>query len=322
MAKKVFLLRSFRIKNILIVTSFLFLGLCSKCADNPNILEKNTIEKSQTTPGKILFITGSCSSGKSSMATILAKKLNAEYFAFDELVMPVILKRFIVNQYGKFLGFFINNIFARNFSTAVNLVSEKRKLKYQMRFYKDLREGLADEPTSRMYNNAKRVAQQGKDVIIESPIYLIGGVNFLSNLSIFDDMDVTYVLAYCPWNKLVDRIKERNKSKNKKTHREFNWALENFIHNFDAKNNTGDNNLLECLNGKDVHSIVHKYADLKYRKKRIYVVKEVKDDVLNVFNKKDDYYIYPKFKYNLVVNTKDYTPKMGAKSVLKYFRKK
>lgn len=77
--------------------------------------------------GRIIFVTGSCSSGKSSMAKIIAQKLNAKFFNFDEYVIPLVLKKFITKHYGKFLSFFIGGFVMRNFFTAVNILSEKRK---------------------------------------------------------------------------------------------------------------------------------------------------------------------------------------------------
>ena len=302
-------LKFLRIRTILIIATFVFLGLVnSSCG---SVLVQNTLP-----PGRIIFITGSCSAGKTSMARIIAQKLNAKSFAFDEYVMPIVFKKFIKKHYGKFLGFFINKLIARNFSTAVNLVSEKRKYKFQIKFYNDLRQGLADQPTKRMYREVKKVALQGQNVVVESSLYLGNGVNFLNSLTEFDGVDVIYVLAYCPWNDLIDRIKKRNLSSNKKTHREFSWALGNFIHNFEILNNRCDKQFLECLRGKDVHRIITEYAQPKYKKGRLHVLPEMQRIVLQAFAKDTYYYIYPRFEYNVIVDTKIHNPEQGAKVVL------
>ena len=168
-------LMSIKIKIILIITTIVFLS-------SLNFSYGSVLLQNKQSPGKVIFITGSCSSGKTYMAKILTKKLDARFFAFDETVMPVVLKEFIKKHYGRLFGFFINKFITRNFSTASNLVSEKKKYKMQIKFYNDLRQGLADQPTRKMYRQAKKFALQGQNVVVESPLYLWSGVDFLNCL--------------------------------------------------------------------------------------------------------------------------------------------
>jgi len=277
-----------------------------------------------TTPtqGKIIFVTGSCSSGKSSMAKIVAQKLNAKIFAFDEYVMPIVLKKFVKKHYGSFLAFFINGLVMRNFFTAVNLLSEKRKYALQKDFYEDLKQGLAIEPTSRMYREVKKVALQGQNVVVESPLYLWEGADCLSSLPELNDMDVTYVLAYCPWDDLVSRIKQRNSSKNKKMHRELDWALINFMHSLEISANNHGQSYLECLNGDNVHKVITKYAQPKYKKRRMRLLAETQQIASQKFPQNTDYYVYPRFEYNVTVNTKVNAPEQGACLVMDYLQGK
>jgi len=274
------------------------------------------LKKYPVSPGRIIFISGSCSSGKSSMANIIAQKLHAKSFAFDEYVMPLILKKFITKHYGKFLAFFINGFVNRNFFTSIGLLSEKRKYKLQLKFFSDLQQGLGHEPTLKMYREVKNVALQGKNVVVESPLYLWGGVDFLSCLAEFDGMDITYVLAYCPWNDLIDRIKKRNSTSNKKTHRELDWVLGNFMYNFDVFSDLHGENFLEVVNGSNVHTIITEYAQAKYKKQRMCLLPETQQISLQKFPENIDYYIYPRFKYNITINTKMHNPEQGAAVVL------
>jgi deoxyadenosine/deoxycytidine kinase len=283
------------------------------------LLAHSKIENTTLSPGKIIFITGSCSSGKSSMAKIIAQRLNARSFAFDEYVMPIVLKKFIRKHYGGLAAFFVNKFLMRNFFTTVSFLSEKKRYALQLKFYNDLKQGLAVEPTSRMYRHAKMVAMQGQNVVIESPLHIWDGVDCLKSLPEFDGADVTYVLAYCPWDDLVSRIKERNSSKNKKMHRELDWAVINYMCCFDVSPNYHGDGFLEYLNGTNVHSVVQKYSQSKYKKKRMRLFSETRNAALKSFPEETGYYIYPRFKYNITVNTKMHAPEQAAAVILDYF---
>ncbi|MFA5306754.1 MAG: hypothetical protein WC365_04870 [Candidatus Babeliales bacterium] len=267
--------------------------------------------------GRIIFISGSCSSGKSSIVKILAHELNAKTFTFDEYVMPLILKKFITKHYGRFLAFFISGLVMRNFFTTVNFLSDKRKYAFQKMFLTDLEEGLALEPTLRMYREVKKAALQGHDVVVESPLYLWGSISFTSCLSEFKNTNITYVLAYCPWNDLVNRIKERNTSKNKKIHRELDWALGNYMHTFNASPDFHSRSL-EYLSGKDVHATITEYAQSGYKKKHLRLLPETQHVASQKFPDTVGYYVYPRFSYDLIVNTKRHDPIEGASVILDF----
>lgn len=274
--------------------------------------------------GRIIFVNGSCSAGKSSIAKILAKQLNAQYFAFDERVMPKVLKKFIKKHYGSFLAFFINGIFMRDFFSSVDLVSEKKKYAYQKKFYKDLQEGLAVKPTSKMYRDVRNVAKSGQDVIVESPLYLWDGVDCLQSLSEFDGADISYVLAYCPWLDVVDHLLKRNTSPgSKKNQRELDWVVINFMCNFDVEPQCRTAQYLEYLSGGQVHDVLKKYSDRRYKKDRMFLCRETQLAALQKFPHADvTYYVYPRFTYDLIVNTKEHNPSECADLVLKFIEQK
>jgi chloramphenicol 3-O-phosphotransferase len=232
---------------------------------------------SQVGQGRIIFVTGSCSSGKSSMAKVIAEKLHAKSFNFDEYVMPLILKKFITKHYGKFLAFFISGLVMRNFFKMVNLLSEKRKYEFQKKFYNDLKQGLAIEPTLKMYRAVKKVAQQGRDVVVESPIYLWDGVDFLDCLKTFDGTDITYVQAYCPWDDLISRIQQRNLSKSKRIRRELDWVVINYMHCFEITPEFHDEPFMEYINGKNVRNVITEYSQSKYKKRRMCLLAETQN---------------------------------------------
>jgi dephospho-CoA kinase len=272
--------------------------------------------------GRIIFITGSCSAGKSSMSRIVAQKLQAKYFAFDEYVMPLILKKFITKHYGKVLAYFVSGMVMRNFFSSVNLLSEKSKHKFQLKFLADLRAGMAVEPTSKMYKEAKKVAALGQDVVVESPIFLFDGVTCLESLKEFDGASVTYVLAYCPWEHLIARIKKRNALSDKKNRRELDWVLGNYVQCIEPSVEYKGPGFLEQLGGSTVHAVVEQYSRSEYKKQRMCLLGETQEAVLSTFPTDAKYYVYPRFDYNVIVNTKAYAPCQGAAMVLGYLNKK
>jgi chloramphenicol 3-O-phosphotransferase len=267
-------------------------------------------------PGKIIFISGSCSSGKSSLAKIVAQKLDAQMFAFDDYVMPLILKKFITKHYGKIMAFFISGLVMRNFFTTINFLSEKRKYAFQLKFYNDLQHGLAEEPTSQMYREVRKTAQQGKNVVVEAPLYLWGGVDLLSSLAEFEGADITYVLTYCPWNQLIQRITQRNATKNKKNYRELDWVVGNYMHTFTASRECREAPLLEMLDGTAVHNVIIEYSQRHYKKKHLCLLHETQQIATQKFSRDTMYHLYPRFEYDIIINTGDHTPEQGASTVL------
>lgn len=270
----------------------------------------------QVKPGKIIFITGSCSAGKSSIASIVAQRLNAKSFAFDELVMPVIMKKFIAKHYGKVVAALVTTMLGRNFFSSVSGLSEKTKYKYQKKFLADLKDGLGVEPTSAMYEKAKKAALAGHDVVVESPLFLFDGVTCFKSLEVFKDMDVMYVLAYCPWNNLIEHLRKRNRSENKKDHRELDWVIGNYVQYVQPSLRVQTDHHLEKIRGDHIQQQVAKYSQQKYKKKHMCLSNEIKNAVLAAFPTRYEYYIYPRFEYNLIVNTKMHDPMQGADIVL------
>lgn len=279
--------------------------------------------KSATKPhGRVILVSGSCSSGKSSMAKVLAKKLDAKSIAFDEYVMPKVLKKFVRKHYGSFLAFFVNGFVMRNFFSTINFLSDKKKYELQKKFYADLKEGIAVEPTSKMYMEVKKYALRGRNVVVEAPLYLCEGVNCLSSLTVLNGMDVTYVLAFCPWNDLIERINIRNSCRNTKNKRELDWVVLNYLHTFEISSEYKDDGFLEYVSGSDVHKVIVEYSQHKYKRRHMQLLTETRDAATQAFLNDESYYIYPRFEYNLTVNTKLNSPAQAADVIVDYLQKK
>ena len=304
------------------IFTYLFIAAGMMCAATASA-QKNQSTPTTVTPGKVIFLTGSCSAGKSSMARILAKKLNAKSFAFDEYVMPKVLKKFVTKHYGRFVAFFINGWVARNFFKTVTFLSEKKKHELQVQFYNDLKGGIAIEPTSRMYREVKKLAMQGHNVVVESPLFLWDGVDCLQSLPELEGTNLTYVLAYCPWNDLVDRIKKRNASSNKRNHRELDWVMINYMHSLEIVNDCKREPFLEHLRGEEAYNVINTYSQRCYKKQRMCLAPETQQLAHQKFPTKDcDYYIYPRFNYNVTINTRMHSAEQGANVVLDYMMQK
>jgi chloramphenicol 3-O-phosphotransferase len=178
---------------------------------------------------------------------------------------------------------------------------------------------MAVEPIAKMYKAVKKMADKGHNVVVEAPTYLWDGVDCLSNFEALQGADVTYVLAYCPWNDLVERIKQRNASKDKKLHRELDWALINFIHTFNISRADQGKDCLERLSGDSVHRFIMEYIQQQQAKKQPPLLDETRAIVLNAFPNRDEcYFIYPRFNYDVYINTKEHSPDEGAALVLDY----
>ncbi len=298
--------------SIILVVSVIFFFPSSSASQPENITSE------PAAPGRIIFITGSCSAGKSSIAKIIADRLDAKYFAFDEYVLPIVLKKFITKHYGKLLSKLLSGIVIRNFFSAVNFLSEKTKHKFQKKFLADLQAGLAVEPTTRMYKEVKKLVEQGYDVLVESPLFLLQGVSFLESLKVFKDTNIIYVLAYCPLDSLIEHLEKRNSSKLKKNHRELDWVIGNYVEYLEPSRELRGKHFLERISGHHVHNLVEKYAQKQFKKKRMYLSDEIKQGVLAKFPKQSMYYVYPRFKYDIIINTGVYNPSQGAEMVLKF----
>jgi chloramphenicol 3-O-phosphotransferase len=282
--------------------------------------EKNT--KTSRVPekkGRIIFVTGSCSSGKSSLARLIAQQLDAKFFAFDECVIPVLTRKMVEKEVGKVPAFFITKIF--NGFTLIGFLSEKRKREAQIKFYDELKKGLAIGPTKRMYQDVRKLALAGCNVVVEAPLHLGDGVDCMASLSVLHDLDVSFVLAYCPWNNIVERIAARNQKSNRKNNRELDWAVGNFLHYFDISTdkNTGS---IDTLSGRAVNNLVATYSRPEFKKKRMQICAETQQAAHSYFKTDGLHYLRPHLAYDLIINTQEHKPEEGAMRVLDFVKNK
>jgi hypothetical protein len=94
------------------------------------------------------------------------------------------------------------------------------------------------------------------------------------------------------------------------------------MHCFDITPEYHGDNFLEQLNGKNVHDVITEYSQPKYKKKRMCLLSETQNLALQKFPENIDYYIYPRFEHDILVNTKTYNPEQGAQVVLDYIESK
>jgi hypothetical protein len=128
-----------------------------------------------------------------------------------------------------------------------------------------------------------------------------------------------FVLAYCPWQNLVERIMNRNQQGNKKNRRELDWVLGNFVHCFDVSP-VRRAQALDCICGKFVKERIAFYASPESKKTRMHILDETKQATLQAFSTDGRCYIYPRLAYDVIVNTKVCDPEQGAARVLDFVR--
>lgn len=271
--------------------------------------------------GRVIFITGSCSAGKTSLSKMLAEELGAKFFAFDEHVMPVLLKKMIDKSIGKFFSFFLAKTIMRNFFSYVNLLSQKKKYEFQQKFYQELERGIAIPPTIQMYSQARNIALQGQDVVVEAPLHLGEKIDCLSSLSVLKDLDVVFVLAYCPWNSLAARIEQRNRSNDKKNRRELDWVFGNYLDYFNVSSSQ-DRTTIDSIDGKSIQRLIAHHTGKDAKKNHISILDETKQAMLKFFKTDEINNISPKLAYDVIVNTKEQSPKQGSEKVLEHIHTK
>jgi len=285
------------------------------------VLSKNSSEKTDIKRGRVVFVTGSCSSGKSSLARVIAQKLKAKSYAFDEYVIPILARKMVEKEVGKPLAFFITRVLPFNFFTLVGFLSEKRKYEYQLKFYAELKNGFAIAPTKKMYEQVRKNVLAGRNVVVEAPLHLGDGVDCTESLSVLKDLDVSFVLAYCPWRNLVERIAARNQSPNKKIHRELDWALGNYLHYFDITPNYHKKSI-DKVSGKSVKRLLSLYSRPTFKKKRMQILPETAQAARECFKTNKLYYLRPHLAYDLIINTQTHKPEQGATQVVDFVQNK
>jgi len=85
-------------------------------------------------PGRIIFITGSCSAGKSSLTKLVAQQLHAKTFAFDEYVIPKVLNNLMEQYVGKLFASFFTTILMRNFLPSLTFSVRKQNMRFKKNF--------------------------------------------------------------------------------------------------------------------------------------------------------------------------------------------
>jgi len=169
-----------------------------------------------------------------------------------------------------------------------------------------------------MYQEIRATALTGQNVVVDSLTHLGDNVDCLSSLSELKDLNVMFVLVYCPWKNLVERIEQRNKSADKKNRRELDWALSNFAHYFDASAHHHPH-AIDAIQGDYVKEVVAVYAHPQYKKRGLKIMNETKKASLQLFKTGGTQYIYPRLAYDLIINTKEYNPTQAATIVLDFF---
>jgi chloramphenicol 3-O-phosphotransferase len=173
----------------------------------------------------IIFLNGTTTAGKSSIASKLKEQLEAqslrvEVLAIDDFMGPKVLYELVMNRLNPF------NIFVPN----TDLITEPAGRR------------MLIEAQIKLCDAARSACDQGKVVIIDSPAHRFKHIALYQQL--LNKFAVTWVLVYCPVSTLVERVIHRNETAGIAEQRSILQALDQFKHLYSR---ASDNHFIDTL---------------------------------------------------------------------------
>lgn len=253
---------------------------------------------SSTSAQKIIFLNGTTTSGKSSIAKelenlLVEKQLDVAIVAIDSFIVPAILKELAWR--------WANSFFTG--TASINLITPDEMKEIALNCRKDLCFAVQE------------AYSQGKTVIIDDVMYRQDQIDFYNEA--FQGFNVYKVLVYCPISTLINRVIQRNNASGLTEQRSVYQALDQFSNLYKKEGNRqlGISVLsrpdLEsaCSKALDEHRIMQsKIPDiLKGVQNAIcpFSIDQIKQSMLDTFafNNYREVIIGPSLEYNCIVNT-------------------
>jgi len=177
--------------------------------------------------GTIIFLNGTSSAGKSSIASELLKM-------FDEHAKVITL------------GAHINRI---KFEIAQQ---KESKRSVHPTTYED-GQAIRQAAEDRMYKEIIKFHTEGKNIIIDLTLSKPNKIQLFLNA--LHDLPVFFVLVYCPLNKLIEHIVKRNQLGIKKEYRTIPFVLNHFCEIY-KKRDPSDPCSIDCLKKDDCKRLI------------------------------------------------------------------
>ena len=197
-----------------------FAILISRC--NGMDLPSEQQEKKKPYSQQIIFLNGTTTAGKSSIALSLAEKLKTqllpiEILSIDSFVVPKVQWALFKKRINP------GNIFVANED-----LLQKSDMKQ-----------IKNESMTELCAAAIMAYKQNNIVIIDAPVYKSKHIEFYkSKFNAFEISNVSWILTYCPITTLLKRVMVRNSESSIIDQRSIAQALYQFSHMYQSK---GDN---------------------------------------------------------------------------------
>gem|GEM_PF-6664833 len=259
--------------------------------------------------GYIILLNGTSTSGKSSLAQALAQSLRGktEIFSLDQTSYEIIYQKFITER-----GYAPTS--DEELNTYWDTVSEKALREHG---HRDLADQEVDQ---QIYAKIRQSHLDGKNVIFDTVDKTFDCIRSLHELP------VHLVLVYCPLEKLLMRIVQRNKSKDNSEHRRLSYPLDQFFEMYKKQTESAEIPV-DILTKDQFDRFI---AQIKIIGQQTERVKSELSEFIRTVDKKapiiskdfgldeqPSIEITPTFAYDIVVNTGLLTPEEAARHIQK-----
>ena len=244
----------------------------------------------------ILYLNGTSSAGKSSIARSLSALTDMKILKLDDIFLGLLKKELKVTHYHDQK---INDQDLETFAKHIIVMLPTADI-----------ERLDKAATYKLYNKIRKYAIAGKSAIVDT---VLKDAYITYCMDMLHDLDVIFILLYCPLDKLYEHVVTRNKQADSTEHRSFDQAVRRFALIYKLKETENDCivDFVESEKLKALFSTTLSSDNLLSVKKQ---TKELVDSTFKLEQQKV-IGICPRMHYNLVVNTGIYTQTQCAELI-------
>lgn len=181
-----------------------------------------------------------------------------------------------------------------------------------------------DQKIILMYDKVKKIAQSGKNVIVDTVLSALRGAESEKlSFQLLEELNTTLVLAYCPLTTLAERVKQRNKKaflENKEEGLRVFVDVVNFHHIYKVQESDKEI-CIDTLSFKDLEQVYKTTNNTPYEAAKR--SNTVKHQLLSYFclDINDSVNITPKLSYDYIVDTSKYDSQKCAQLICEYLER-